>query len=127
MKTALYRHFDAAGQLLYVGVSLCAFQRTRQHGQSAPWFEDVTRIDIEWFASRSLAEAAEWRAIRNEKPLHNQTFNRKTPAPGDAIIVLDGQRRAIPNPVLKPIRKLSYRRELARQRAENVAKRSKSA
>lgn len=76
-KTALYRHFDEGGRLLYVGISLCAFQRTRQHGLTAPWFEDVERIEIEWFAARHEAEGAEWQAIKNEKPIYNKQFNKR--------------------------------------------------
>lgn len=85
-KTALYRHFDEAGRLLYVGISLSAFQRTRQHGQAAPWFEDVERIEIEWFSARHEAEGAEWRAIKNEKPIYNKQFNQRA-----SVEIPDGQ------------------------------------
>lgn len=74
--TALYRHRDQAGQLLYVGISLSAVSRTAQHSSRAPWFKQITRIDIEWFGSRSSAAAAEKRAIQTEKPLYNVTFTK---------------------------------------------------
>jgi hypothetical protein len=35
-ETALYRHFDTAGTLLYVGISLSPFQRTRQLDHDHP-------------------------------------------------------------------------------------------
>lgn len=45
MRTALYRHFDAAGALLYVGISLNSIQRTAQHKHGA-LFVDWQRVDI---------------------------------------------------------------------------------
>lgn len=71
MRTALYRHFDAAGQLLYVGISLSAVQRLAQHKQTARWFTNLARIDIEWFPNRRLAEQAERAAIWHESPRFN--------------------------------------------------------
>lgn len=69
--TALYRHFDAAGNLLYVGISLNAVARLYQHSIGAKWFRDIARIEVEWHPSRSAAAAAEIAAIRSERPLHN--------------------------------------------------------
>jgi excinuclease UvrABC nuclease subunit len=74
--TALYRHFDREGRLLYVGVSLSAIQRTKQHHTNAPWFREITRIELTWFGSRSSAELAEEHAIKAEKPLYNVTYNQ---------------------------------------------------
>lgn len=68
--TALYRHFDGQGCLLYVGVSLNALQRLSEHRYSY-WIDRVARVDIERFPSREAALAAEREAIRIEKPLHN--------------------------------------------------------
>ncbi len=68
MKTALYRHFDAAGRLLYVGISLNTIQRTAQHKHGARWFARIARIDIEWLESRAAALTAEAIAIAKEAP-----------------------------------------------------------
>lgn len=125
-KQALYRHFDCAGQLLYVGISLCPFTRTRQHGMAADWFDDVVRVEIERFETRSQAQAAEWRAIKNEHPMHNQTFNRGARFMGEAIIVVDSNLERLPGPVVMCIdlpRKGNGRRELAIQREAKVRKR----
>ena len=70
-RTALYRHFDGNGRLLYVGVSLSALTRLAQHATTAKWFGDIRRVDIEWHASRRLALAAESRAIKIEAPVFN--------------------------------------------------------
>jgi hypothetical protein len=73
--TALYRHFDHDGRLLYVGISLSAVTRTAQHRSRAPWFSQITRIEIEWHKSRSAAALAEKRAIKAERPLYNIVHN----------------------------------------------------
>ena len=72
----LYRHFDAAGRLLYVGVSIAVLTRIGQHRQKSEWFRHVTRIELERFASRAGMIAAERRAIENEKPERNVVHAR---------------------------------------------------
>jgi hypothetical protein len=71
-RTALYRHFDAAGALLYVGISMNTIQRTAQHKHGAKWFQRIARIDIEWHPTRSAALTAEAIAIAKENPECNQ-------------------------------------------------------
>jgi hypothetical protein len=75
--TELYRHFDADGYLLYVGISLTTIGRLANHRNVAPWFRDIVRIDIQRFATRHEALDAEFRAIRDELPLHNREFSRR--------------------------------------------------
>lgn len=70
-RTALYRHFDADGDLLYVGISVNPFARASQHRNAAEWFGEVSRIEIEWLASKSAARKAEARAVINERPKFN--------------------------------------------------------
>jgi hypothetical protein len=99
--TALYRHFDAAGNLLYVGISLSPFTRTRQHKQRAPWFIEVSRIEVEWFGTRGDAEQAEWVAIKSEHPLHNRTYAYREPMPIEQFLVLNaahGEIKPAPEP-----------------------------
>lgn len=80
-RTALYRHFDASGALLYVGISLSAVQRLEQHKQSAVWFANIGRVDVEWFPSRGAALRAEAEAIRSENPAHNKARPRLVSGP----------------------------------------------
>jgi hypothetical protein len=75
VKTALYRHFDADGRLLYVGISMSAMVRQGQHKRHAPWFLSIATIRLEWYGSRGAAESAERKAIETEKTLHNVIFN----------------------------------------------------
>jgi predicted GIY-YIG superfamily endonuclease len=77
VRTALYRHFDAEGQLLYVGISLSAVQRLAQHKTASEWFRRIARVEIEWHPCRRDAEQAERRAIATENPI----CNRARPAP----------------------------------------------
>lgn len=72
VKTALYRHFDIAGQLLYVGISLSAVHRLSQHKSTARWFADIKRVDVEHHPTRAAAMKAESIAIRAEAPRFNR-------------------------------------------------------
>jgi hypothetical protein len=71
-KTSLYRHFDADGRLLYVGVALSALYRLSQHRIESHWFNTIAWVEIEHHRSRAHALYAEAIAIREEKPMHNK-------------------------------------------------------
>lgn len=71
----LYRHFDKRGRLLYVGVSLNAFNRFLQHEKRA----EVSRMDIETFVTRRDALRAERVAVIKEKPLYNALHAKAVP------------------------------------------------
>lgn len=77
MKTSLYRHFDAGGRLLYIGISANPFARLSKHQSTSGWFRDVAKIEIEWLSDRASALSAEAKAIQDERPLHNS--QRPTP------------------------------------------------
>lgn len=72
-RTALYRLYDAKGLLLYAGISNDPKRRWSQHAKeyADAWWPLVSRREVEWFESRSEAEAAELRAIREEGPVYN--------------------------------------------------------
>lgn len=74
--TQLYRHFDAQGRLLYVGISLSTVARLTQHRNSSDWYSQISRVEIQKFDTRSEAEGAEWEAIQKEKPIHNIVGNK---------------------------------------------------
>jgi excinuclease UvrABC nuclease subunit len=70
--TKLYRHYAADGTLLYVGISLSAIARLRQHIKSrASWVDDIALIRIENHPTRKAARIAEAAAIRAERPVYN--------------------------------------------------------
>lgn len=68
---ALYRLFDSAGTLLYVGISLNVAQRMSQHRAVKPWWDDVASIQLATYPDRASVLEAERAAITNEHPLHN--------------------------------------------------------
>lgn len=68
----LYRHFDAKGKLLYVGISRNSGMRFAGHRRNSAWAHLSTRMTVEMFPSRLAASIAELKAIENEKPLHNK-------------------------------------------------------
>lgn len=79
----LYRHFDASGRLLYVGVAFNVVARTAEHQRSA-WFDLVVRIEVERHPDRESAVKAERTAIDTEGPIYNRdpvTMRGKPRAP----------------------------------------------
>jgi len=54
-KTELYRHFDANGSLLYVGISLSTAQRMGEHRCGSEWWKKVVSITIQRFPTRKPA------------------------------------------------------------------------
>ena len=74
-RTAIYRHFDADGLLLYVGISVNPFARTAQHSKASEWFSRVAEIKLDWHVTRDDAEKAETAAIIGEKPVFNSTWS----------------------------------------------------
>lgn len=70
-ETALYRHFDANGQLLYVGIATDHLRRLLAHVTTATWAREIARIDVVWFPTRAEAEEAELKSIIDECPRFN--------------------------------------------------------
>lgn len=68
----LYRFFDEAGALLYVGVTNNPRTRFRDHRAYSPWWHKSTTITLTRFKSRTELEAAELTAIRTEHPKYNR-------------------------------------------------------
>jgi len=79
--TQLYRHFDAEGQLLYVGISLQSMKRLAEHKNNSDWFDEITRVDIEHFSDRNAAMDAERKAVQEEKPKYNKRLRKHIPEP----------------------------------------------
>lgn len=67
----LYRMFDTAGQLLYVGMTANPAHRIRDHKTQQSWWSDVAEIKVEHFLTRADLAAAEREAIRTENPRFN--------------------------------------------------------
>lgn len=72
MTCQLYRHFDAEGRLLYVGISLSAVERLKQHVARSGWSAEIASITVETHADREAAMKAEREAVERERPLYNK-------------------------------------------------------
>ena len=73
----LYRHYDEAGTLLYVGISTSALGRLAGHKNAAHWFWRIVTVKIEHHPDRASAARAETIAIHDERPLFNIELNGK--------------------------------------------------
>ena len=74
-QAAVYRHFDAAQRLLYIGSSANPFSRMANHEHLTEWATDIVTVTIEWLPSRQEALLAEWVAIQEERPIYNIVHN----------------------------------------------------
>lgn len=74
IRTALYRACDAAGVLLYTGITQVPRVRFVQHAKTKPWWNQVSAetIDVTWYRTRPDARIAERTAIHTEKPRHDK-------------------------------------------------------
>lgn len=75
-QTTLYRHFNTAGELLYIGISIDAFNRYKQHAKEKAWIGEITSTTYEPCETREIALLAEKLAIQREKPKYNIIFNK---------------------------------------------------
>ncbi len=69
--TAVYRLYDTAGELLYVGIGVKPMDRLDQHRRTKGWWHEVARHEVTWYASRLLAGAEECRAVAFDRPKYN--------------------------------------------------------
>ncbi|MGW1160394.1 GntR family transcriptional regulator [Streptomyces sp. NPDC002519] len=80
-RTALYRLYDAADRLLYVGITTNPETRFTSHATYKSWWGQVARTDVTWLQGTwHEALAIEAAAIREEKPQFNGKHNA-VPAP----------------------------------------------
>lgn len=72
-KTALYRFFDEADQLLYVGITGNPEKRWADHRRFAAtaWWPIAARVLVDWYDTREEAATTELRIIRTKAPLYN--------------------------------------------------------
>ena len=71
----VYRAYDAAGDLLYIGSTGNLGQRKSQHKRKADWYPLAASWDTIEYPTRDDAYAAESEAIDTEAPPHNNTFS----------------------------------------------------
>ena len=77
---ALYRHFDSAGTLLYVGISRDPIKRWSQHTRQSLWVQSgfVARVETAWYRDEKTARMFETAAIADEGPIFNKLRRSKS-------------------------------------------------
>jgi hypothetical protein len=73
--TSVYRYYDPAGMLIYVGITRQGMGRNVQHNRKAEWWQYVARQEIEHHESRFLAAKREKELIRRFRPPFNKQHN----------------------------------------------------
>ena len=73
----LYRFFGQDNQLLYIGISINAYNRYKGHLQTKTWMDEVVSITLEPHINRREVEQAEIEAIRSENPKYNRIRYKK--------------------------------------------------
>ena len=77
----VYRCYDAADQLLYIGSTVNVRARMRAHRYHKPELRSrLHRVETERYSSIAIAREAERRAIFNESPLLNKQNNHRESA-----------------------------------------------
>lgn len=107
---ALYRLYDRAGTLLYVGVTSDPRTRWAQHKADKRWWRSAYRYRLEWHTSREDALLEEGRVITEERPAHNaQGAGGVKPLPRPVSL------EPLPPDTLLSIREIMSRHGVSRQ------------
>jgi hypothetical protein len=67
----VYRMYSADDVLLYVGMAYEVSVRENVHRYTTPWGDQIDRVEVTEYPTRSEAAAAESEAIRTERPRWN--------------------------------------------------------
>jgi hypothetical protein len=70
-RAAVYRLYDSAGGLLYVGMAYSPTARWAAHAREKQWWFLVADKTVQWYDDRPTAAEAEIAAIQDENPAWN--------------------------------------------------------
>ena len=73
--TSVYRYYDRAGMLIYVGITRQGMGRNLQHNGGAEWWEHVSSQEVEHYPTRKQAADREKALIRQYRPPFNKQHN----------------------------------------------------
>lgn len=75
--TSVYRYYDIAGVLIYVGITKTGVNRNRQHNADKEWWQWVASQQVEHFPSRDVAHENEIALIQKYRPPFNKQHNHQ--------------------------------------------------
>jgi hypothetical protein len=104
---SLYRCYDQAGDLLYVGISVQPYTRVENHRRNRKWGDLIKRVTVVNVGTEVDAGVAEKRVIETELPRYNQQHNPRY------LNLPDVKKEKIADKVTDAVRNL---KELRRQR-----------
>ncbi|MGW6557926.1 GIY-YIG nuclease family protein [Streptomyces hydrogenans] len=67
----MYRFYDAANELIYVGITNNPPKRWQLHAYEKSWWKDVVTREVEWYPTREEAEVVESQVIDYQRPKWN--------------------------------------------------------
>lgn len=92
--TSVYKYYDAANRLIYIGITAQRIGRQVQHNDSSEWWPYVARQEIEHYPSRADARAVERGLIELHRPPFNKQHNDRWEDVREAYLaVADADRR----------------------------------
>lgn len=92
LRTAVYRFFDANGDLLYLGITHDLDERWKAHERNQPWWLDVARREFTWCDTRPEAELIEVTATAAEKPRYDRSGKRTAGGEWDDRLTVETER-----------------------------------
>lgn len=78
-RCAVYRVYDIAGRLLYIGSSTDPDQRMVAHRSAQPWSAQIHDVEVIWYPDEPAARNVERQAIEAEAPRYNVEFTDRRP------------------------------------------------
>lgn len=88
---SVYRAYDVAGDLLYVGMSTSAAQRLGAHEHHSGWWHEVATVTVRHLPTEAAARIHETHAIHSEAPKYNMMgtdrFPRRARKSHDLMVV----------------------------------------
>ena len=96
--TSLYRYYDDAGTMIYVGITSRGTVRNAEHAARMEWWPYVASQEVEHYSSRREASEREKGLIREFRPPFNKQHNVDCDAIREAYIAIAGARESGQHP-----------------------------
>lgn len=90
---SVYRIYDAAGDLLYVGITNGGMRRQARHIAQKEWASEMARTEWEHYPRRAEAILRERHLIQTEHPKYNSVHALEGPLDGHEVALAEAARR----------------------------------